>query len=145
MKIQIQKFNIEDYENVYALWEKCDGIGLSNADTKESIERYLNRNQGMSFVAKEEGTLVGAILAGHDGRRGYIHHLAVNKNARRRGIGMRLVEESFAVLSGESIEKCHIFVFRDNLRATDFWVNKGWNVRMDLNIISKEIGPVASE
>ena len=76
-----------DYTPVIALWELSDGVGLSSADSPEAIQFYLERNPGMSFVAKQDGMVVGAVLSGHDGRRGYIHHLAVHPDYRRQGIG----------------------------------------------------------
>jgi ribosomal protein S18 acetylase RimI-like enzyme len=94
MEIIISKFTIESYDRVLNLWEQCEGIGLSNSDSKENIQLYLNRNPGMSFIAELGNQLVGAILAGHDGRRGYIHHLAVLPNYRRQGIGSLMVKNS---------------------------------------------------
>ena len=78
---------IEQYDEVLALWQRCPGVGLSGADEHAQIAHYLLRNPGMSFVAIADGRIVGAILGGHDGRRGYIHHLAVDTAFRRRGIG----------------------------------------------------------
>ena len=90
MRVAIFQFNIEFYENVFALWKRCEGVGLSDADTLQSIQAYLDRNPGMSFIAKVDGSSVGSILGGHDGRRGYIHHLAVDTAWRRQGIARRL-------------------------------------------------------
>ena len=87
MSIKISRFTIDAYDQVMALWTDIPGIGLSEADSKENISRYLGRNLGMSFLAEKEGQIVGAVLCGHDGRRGYIHHLAVYPNYRRQGIG----------------------------------------------------------
>ena len=72
MNPAILRFDIESYESVLALWKRCEGIGLSDADSPEAIHAYLDRNSGMSFIAKVDGNIVGAILGGHDGRRGYI-------------------------------------------------------------------------
>ena len=78
MSIIFSQFTIDLYEEVIFLWNQCDGIGLSDADSRGSIKAYLERNPGMSFVASENGNIVGAILCGHDGRRGYIHHLILS-------------------------------------------------------------------
>ena len=86
MNIAISPFTIELYDSVLALWQKCEGVGLSDADSREGIQSYLDRNPWMSFVATVDGSVVGAILAGHDGRRGYIHHLAVHPDHRRQGL-----------------------------------------------------------
>ena len=91
MIIEIREFTIEDYEPVYALWKASEGIDLSDADSKEGIKHFLEHNPGLSFIAVQDKQVVGAALCGHDGRRGYIHHLAVAKSHRRQGIGKSLV------------------------------------------------------
>jgi N-acetylglutamate synthase len=85
--IEINPFSLDAYDAVLALWRQCEGIGLSQADSRENIQRYLERNPGMSFIATFNGTVVGAVLCGHDGRRGYIHHLAVHPSCRRTKTG----------------------------------------------------------
>jgi hypothetical protein len=74
----MRDFALADYDTVLALWRSCEGIGLSDSDTREAIATYLARNPGLSLVATDaDGVIVGAVLGGHDGRRGYLHHLAV--------------------------------------------------------------------
>lgn len=114
MEITISKFGIESYESVLNLWMQCEGIGLSDSDSKENIQSYLNRNPGMSFIAVIDNKIVGAVLAGHDGRRGYIHHLAVLPNHRRQGIGGLLLKNSLSKLKDSGILKCHILLFNNN-------------------------------
>jgi len=91
MAIKISKFTIESYDKVHTLWKQSDGVGLGDSDSRENINLFLNRNPGMSYLAESGNKLVGVVLAGHDGRRGYIHHLAVAPNHRRRGVGNLLV------------------------------------------------------
>jgi N-acetylglutamate synthase len=135
--ITIEHFDIESYTEVYALWRQCEGIGLSESDKEGNIARYLARNPGMSFIARENNTIVGAILAGHDGRRGYIHHLAVHPNYRRQGIGKDLVVHCLATLAKAEIDKCHIFVFHSNTQGIAFWKHLGWTLRDDIGVLSK--------
>ena len=99
--MHITEFTMEYYEDVYRLWESCDGVGLSRADSKDSISRYLQRNPGLSFVALEDGRVAGAILCGHDGRRASLNHLAVHPDFRKRGIATALVEKCRAALAAE--------------------------------------------
>lgn len=139
MDIEIVEFAIADYEAVLALWKSCEGIGLNDADSLEKTRQYLQRNAGMSFVAKSEGRLLGAVLAGHDGRRGYLHHLAVAASARRQGIGGRLVTESLEALKKTGIQKCHIFIFNSNTSGRAFWKSLGWVLREDIGIVSKDV------
>ncbi len=129
------------YDVVLALWPQCDGIGLIQADSRESIQRYLERNPGMSFVATSGEAVVGAVLGGNDGRRGYIHHLAVHPNPRRRALGRRLVERCLAALAREGIRKCHLFIMNHNQAGIAFWKSVGWTPRHDIGVMSKKIEP----
>jgi putative acetyltransferase len=128
-----------DYAAVYRLWEESEGVGLSATDSYPSIERFLARNPGFSFVAADKGEIIGALLCGHDGRRGYIHHLAIHPNQRRRGIGRRLVDRALDELARVQIDKCHIFVFRENSAAIAFWQRIGWTDRIDLEVLSRPL------
>ena len=139
MEITISKLTIESYDRVLKLWKQCDGIGLSDSDSKENIQLYLNRNPGMSYTAELNNQLVGAILSGHDGRRGYIHHLAVLPNFRRQRIGKLLVNRCLEELKNNGILKCHILMFNNNSTALKFWESVGWSYRSNICIISKFI------
>ena len=139
MTIKISKFTIEFYESVFALWKQCEGVGLGNSDSKESILLFLNRNPGMSFIADVDNKIVGAVLAGHDGRRGYIHHLAVLPNIRRQGIGKLLVDECLNTFKDIGILKCHLFIFKTNENGLKFWESSGWDNRNDICVLSRFI------
>jgi ribosomal protein S18 acetylase RimI-like enzyme len=140
MKMIITPFTIESYEGTLALWQQTEGIGLDNVcDSKEGIQTYLKRNPGMSFVAIADGKVIGAVLGGHDGRRGYIHHLAVHPNCRWQGIGRKLVQNCLDVFRSAGIRKCHIFIFNDNSEGIEFWKSIGWTPREDISIISNTI------
>jgi ribosomal protein S18 acetylase RimI-like enzyme len=109
-------------------WLRSEGVGLGESDTKEGVAAFLLRNPGLSAVAESlHGEIVGAVLCGHDGRRGYLHHLAVAATHRRRGIARRLVQYSFSGLANEKIPKCNIFVFRENPGVVAFWTHNGWS------------------
>lgn len=138
MQIALGVMTIDDYEAVSALWRHADGVGLGEDDSRENIERYLARNPGLSFVAKADDRVVGAVLCGHDGRRGYLHHLAVDTDHRRRGIGGALVEACLDSLWAIGVRKCNIFVFDDNIEGRRFWQRSGWADRSDLRFMQKE-------
>lgn len=138
--ILISPLTIDRYNEVMALWRQCEGIGLSDADGRESIAAYLERNPGMSFIASNDGTLAGAVLCGHDGRRGYLHHLAVHPRFRRQGIGRRLVGLCLAALQERGIQKCHLFALNGNGDGIAFWEAAGWIRRNDISILSISIG-----
>ena len=135
--VNITAFKIEAYDDVLALWRACEGVGLSEADSRDNIATYLDRNPGMSFVATRDGAVIGAILAGHDGRRGYIHHLAVHPDARRQGVGRLLVDHALAALVRAGIQKAHLFVFHTNASGIAFWESAGWTCRHDIGVMSK--------
>ena len=141
MNIDISPSEIELYDDVLALWQQCEGVGLSDADSRESIQAYLDRNPGMSLVATADGKVVGTTLAGHDGRRGYIHHLAVHPSCRRQGTGRKLVDRCLAALGDAGIQKCYIFFFLENADGIAFWKSAGWTPRSDLGVESKTVGP----
>ncbi len=140
MTTSLEPLTIHDYNDAVALWKESEGVGLSDADGRENILAYLDRNPGMSFLARgERGMVIGAVLCGHDGRRGYIHHLAVHPAHRRKGIGRDLVDKCLATLKDAGIRKCHIFIFSGNERGIQFWEKIGWQSRFDLHLMSRMI------
>ena len=126
----------EDIPAALVLWQGLPGIGLRDADSPPALARYLRRNPGCSFVAVAGGELVGVSLAGHDGRRGYLHHVAVSPAHRKRGIGRRLVEACLAALKAEGIEKVNFWVKADNAAGLAFWNRLGGQLRNDIVTVS---------
>ena len=137
MNASIRKLTIRDYDQVRALWRSCEGIGLTGADSQEGIRGFLRRNPGLSFLAVRNGQVVGSALCGHDGRRGFIYHLAVAPSARRQGIGQALANRCLSGLRSIGIERCHIVVFKRNRAGRRFWANVGWVERTELKLMSK--------
>ena len=126
--IRIRPFVAADYHRARALWERTEGMGLNESDTEACVESFLRRNPGLSAIATTaDDELVGAVLCGHDGRRGYLHHLAVAPAYRGQGIGKALVEFCFARLAAAGIPRCNVFVYEDNGDGTKFWLHNGWN------------------
>jgi N-acetylglutamate synthase len=122
------------------LWRRTEGIALTDADEPAALARYLARNPGLSFVAWDGGVMVGAVLGGHDGRRGFLHHLAVVPAHRLRGIGRSLVERALAAMRHEGIGKCHLLVVAGNEGGRRFWERLGWNGRADVELMSLALG-----
>ena len=143
VSISIQEMILDDYDEVHALWKSSEGLETSIADAKESIARFLERNPGLSFVARDEGQIVGAVLCGHDGRRGYIDQLAVKKSHRFQGIGKNLVARCLYKLIQTGIRRWHLFVLEDNDEALAFWNKLGWSKRIELVTMSQSL-PEAS-
>ena len=128
-----------DYEQALQLWQSLPGIGLSSADEKDNICGFLQKNPSTCFAALKNGNLIGTVLGGSDGRRGYIHHLAVQKSEQNKGIGKKLVDLCLNEFKKSGIQKCHIFVISDNAEGITFWKKIGWQLRNDILVMSKEI------
>ena len=133
----LERFEARHITKALALWRDVENIGLSSADEPDQIASFLARNPGFSFVAIDDGQLVGACLCGHDGRRGYVHHLAVHEAHRKTGLGSELLTHSLDALRSSGIRKCHAFVFHSNPYADLFWTPQGWERRDDLLVYSK--------
>ena len=134
---RIRILRISDYNRVYALWRKTEGIGLNESDTREAIALFLRRNPNLSLVATAGSRIVGTILCGHDGRRGYLHHLAVAPARRRRGLGRTLVAICLEKLHSEGIPKCNLFLFASNTEGKAFWRRIGWSARSDIRLVQR--------
>lgn len=131
--MNIRKMTIDDYEKVYALWLSCRGMGLNDLDdSREGIERFLRRNPDSCFVADDCGDIVGVIIAGNDGRRGYIYHTAVSPERRHEGIATRLVDTALEALKALGINKAALVVFERNETGNAFWEKYGFGERTDL-------------
>jgi len=125
--------SIGDYDDVYRLWVTTPGVGLSDVnDSRDGIARYLKRNPSTCFVAEEDGQLVGTILSGHDGRRGFIYHACVAQEARLTGLGRALVDAVLAALHEEGITKVALVVFGRNDGGNAFWERQGFITRPDI-------------
>ena len=123
-----------DYNEIYGLWKKIKGFALRSVDdSREGVERFLKRNPNTSVVAIEDGIIVGAILCGHDGRRGCLYHVCVDPHYRLRGIGKQMVVFAMHALHKEEINKVSLIAFSKNDIGNAFWKTIGWNKRDDLN------------
>jgi len=128
----IRLMTVEDFDRVVALMRQTPGVTVRDADSSEMAARYLDRNPGFSFVAEQGGELVGCVMAGHDGRRGYLQHLIVEPAHRGAGLARRLVNASLDRLQAQGISKSHIDVLATNEAAMAFWEKIGWRRRTDI-------------
>ena len=130
----IRTMTIEDYEGVYALWMSIKGFAIRSIDdSKEGVARFLLRNPDTSVVAEEDGRIIGAILCGHDGRRGCLYHVCVRQECRMRGVGKAMVVYCMEKLKEEQISKVSLIAFTANDVGNAFWRRIGWTKREDLN------------
>jgi ribosomal protein S18 acetylase RimI-like enzyme len=124
--IKTREFSISDYEAALALWQRVEGLEIAEGDDKESVAQFLARNPGLSRVATDGSAIVGVALCGHDGRRGYIYHLAVDPIYQGRRVGKRLMTQCLDGLRRAGLKRALILVANDNLRGRKFWRYYGW-------------------
>ena len=134
MSIIIREMTMDDYDKVYALWIRIQGFGIRSIDdSREGVERFLRRNPTTSVVAEQNGRIVGAILCGHDGRRGCFYHVCVAKDYRNHGVGHRMAQHCMKALLEEGINKVSLIAFKSNEVGNAFWQGVGWTKRDDIN------------
>ncbi len=139
--VEIRAMIARDYDAVVSLWGATPGVELNESDTEQAVTAFLERNPELSTVAIADGVVVGAVLAGYDGRRGYLHHLAVAPSHRRRGIARALLCRCLARLAALGLLKCNIFLMADNEAGELFWRHAGWVHRVDLKVLQLHIRP----
>jgi ribosomal protein S18 acetylase RimI-like enzyme len=125
-EVTTREFVIGDYDQAVALWREEEGVEICEGDSREEISEYLKRNPGLSRVAEASGEIVGAVLCGHDGRRGWIYHLAVAPQHRGRGIGKILLDDCVCGLRDAGLKRAIILVAGDNPAGHGFWLRNGW-------------------
>ena len=139
-QVHIRVMRPEDYEKVYALWMSCKNMGFNNLDdSRDGILKYLKRNPSTSFVAVKGEAIIGVILSGNDGRRGFIHHMAVSESCRRQGIASALLSHALEALKAEGIHKVACVVFQRNEAGNAFWESQGFTERLDLAYRNKAL------
>lgn len=139
MKTVIQKMAMRHYDQVAALWSGTEGMRVHEDDSRENVRRFLRRNLGMSVVATEGERVVGAVLCGDDGRRGILHHLAVSKDARRNGVGKKIVARAIANLKARRIRGCWILINGENKSGRRFWKAVGWEEIPDIIFAARRV------
>jgi N-acetylglutamate synthase len=145
MRCTIKSMTLADYDEVLQLWRNSEGVGLSESDTRSEIGKFLKRNRGMSFVAREGKSLVGAILCGHDGRRACLYHLAVAPSHRRNGLGTKLVRRCLGELKKAGVSRCNVFFYVKNAQGERFWRKLGLKKRSELCMAQRNVGSPRAE
>lgn len=132
--VKIRPMKTEDYPRVFALWKTIKGFGIRSVDdSKEGVERFIRRNPDISMVAECGKEIIGAILCGHDGRRGCFYHVCVREDYRKQGIGKAMAVMAMKALQEEHINKVCLIAFKKNEVGNSFWKSVGWTFREDLN------------
>ena len=136
--MEIREMKIEDYDQVYSLWEDTDII-LKKSDEKQEIDRMIKRNPYTCLVGEKDNEIISAVMGGFDGRRGYIHHLAVKPELQGKGLGREMMEEVVKRFKDLKVIKVHLFVEENNIDVKDFYRNIGFEERTDLTDFSKTL------
>ena len=131
-----------DHGELLRLWRGFPGNAVTGADEPAGFVSFLERNGDLCFVLEDGGTVRGSVMASHDGRRGYVYHLAVEAGLQGRGFGRALMDRVEAALAAAGIEKAHLFIFSDN-PAVRFYEKAGWHLRRDIEVMSKTLGKTA--
>ncbi len=135
--IRLREFTLEDYDTVLALWQNAgEGLGIGRSDTREEIAKKLQRDSDLFLVAEDDGTIIGTIIGGYDGRRGLIYHLAVARAYRERGIGTLLMNEVERRLRAKGCLRAYLLVKRGNEQVVEFYHQRGWET-MDVTLMAK--------
>ncbi len=127
MEYYITEMTLDKYDELTAFWHSTEGLWASDDDDYNNLQKFLQRNPNLSLVVLYEDRIIGAIKCSHDGRRGYLHHLAVEKECRNRSIGRELVDRCMQNLRKEGIEKITVFVLDSNKAALGFWKHLGFD------------------
>ncbi len=135
INMKIENFNMQYYYEVLELWKRAE-IGVGSSDTKEEIAMILDRNPELFLIGKEEEKIVAVVIGAFDGRRGYIHHLAVDPNYQEKGYGKAIMDDLIERFRIKKVHKIHLFIEKYNKKVVDFYSNQGWEIRKDLIMMS---------
>ena len=133
--MKIENYSMKYYNNIIELWKKA-GISVGSTDSEEEIKKMLSMNSNLFLIGKVKENVIAVIMGGFDGRRGYVHHLAVDPIYQRKGYGKMIMDELISQFRKSGVHKIHLFIERDNQDAVNFYKNLGWQIRDDLIMMS---------
>ncbi len=135
IKLKIELFTLRYYHDIIDLWKRS-GIEVGSSDTKDEIAKILKRNPDLFLIGKEDGKVVAVVIGAFDGRRGYVHHLAIDPNYQKKGYGKMMMDELIERFCKEKVHKVHLFIEKHNKEVVDFYKKLRWNIREDLIMMS---------
>jgi len=133
--MKIQTFSMVFYDEVIQLWRNA-GLGVSSSDSKGEVEKMLNRNPDLFLIGTLKDKVVAVVMGTFDGRRGYVHHLAIDPTYQRQGYGTKIMTKLNETFRQKGIHKIHLFIEKRNKKVIDFYRNLGWEIREDLTMMS---------
>jgi len=135
INMKIEKFEMQYYQETVALWRKT-GIGIGSSDTNNEVEAVLTRNPDLFLIGKKEGKIVSSVIGTSDGRRGYVHHLAVDPSYQKKGYGKMIMDELIEIFRDMKVHKIHLFIQKTNIQVVEFYSKLGSEIRDDLIMMS---------
>lgn len=132
LSIDLRLIQDHDYPKLIQLWKSAGCIEVRQTETPAMLVNFLKRNSGCNYAAYAENQLVGAVLAGHDGWRGYLYHMAIHPDYRQQGLGTKIVNAAVEAIQRSGITHIHCLVKRDNIIAQQFWEKCGFDARDEL-------------
>jgi ribosomal protein S18 acetylase RimI-like enzyme len=135
IKMDIGNFKMQHYPDIMELWKKA-GISVGSSDTKEEIAVIFNRNPELFLIGKEHEKIVAVVIGAFDGRRGYVHHLAVDPKYQKKGYGKAIMDELLERFREKGVHKIHLFIQKQNEKVVEFYSRRGWEIRDDIIMMS---------
>ena len=135
INMKIEKFEMQHYQETVELWRKV-GIGIGSSDTKDEVEAVLTRNPNLFLIGKKDGKIISSVIGTSDGRRGYVHHLAVDPSYQKKGYGKKIMEELIEIFRDMKVHKIHLLIQKTNRKVVKFYSKLGWETRDDLFMMS---------
>jgi len=133
--MQVENLSIKFYEEAIALWKRA-GIDVGSSDTLNEINIMINKNPDLCLIGKLDNKVIEVVMGGFDGRRGYIHHLAVDPDYQKRGYGRIMMNNLIEKFRQKGVHKVHLFIEKYNKEAVKFYLKLGWEIREDLIMMS---------
>ena len=133
--MKIELFIMRYYHEIIALWKRS-GIDVSSSDTRDEIAKMLKRNPDLFLIGKVQERVIAVVIGAFDGRRGYVHHLAIDPDYQKNKYGKMMMDELIEKFHTKKVHKVHLFIEKSNKEVADFYRKLGWEVRDDLIMMS---------
>ena len=137
MEFVIREMKEKDLSKVQDIWRAVN-IELTYSDKHEELVKMIKYNPGLCLVLKDtlKKKILGAVLGGFDGRRGWIHHLAIHPSIQGKKYGSLMMDELLQRFKERNVAKLKIEIFKSNKEVIDFYKKLGWDHRTDLSTMS---------
>ena len=125
MSLEIVKYNSEHQDALVEVWKKCSLVIPQN-DPVDDIRRKAAFQPDLFLVALLDGKVVGSVMVGYEGHRGWLNYLAVRPEYQKRGYGRKLVERALEELTKLGCQKVNLQVRRSNVSVVEFYKHLGF-------------------